>query len=109
MRLIDADKLEKETGWLDGTCLVIPKQWIKDAAIVTNDELKNYLNANKEPMYTSDEVAKLLYELFGDFPCCFNDFDEISLEDDWCEKKCGNVIETDCWKHFLTGLTNKYI
>lgn len=33
-RLIDDELIEKEEGWLDGTCLVIPKQTIYDAPTV---------------------------------------------------------------------------
>ena len=34
MRLIDAEIIEKEDGWLDGTCLVIPKQSIYETPTI---------------------------------------------------------------------------
>lgn len=40
-RLIDAELIEKEEGWLDGTCLVIPKQIIYDAPTVDAEPLRH--------------------------------------------------------------------
>lgn len=40
-RLIDAELIEKEEGWLDETCLVIPKQIIYDAPTVEAKPIKH--------------------------------------------------------------------
>lgn len=40
-RLIDAELIEKEEGWLDGTCLVIPKQIIYDAPTIDAEPVRH--------------------------------------------------------------------
>lgn len=57
---------------------------------------------------TNKEIAELLYELFGDIACDFNDNDE------WlpyvCKHSntiCPHINGVDCWLQFLKHYKNK--
>lgn len=53
-------------------------------------------------MYTSRDVARMFDEFFGNTPPCnFNDLDEKTCENDWCEYNCGTIESVDCWQYAI--------
>ena len=64
----------------------------------------------------ADTIAKLerkidfiCEQLAKDFetPCNFSPMDEIMLEDGRCEKDCGEIPESECWKRYFEEMQRR--
>jgi hypothetical protein len=65
---------------------------------------------------TADTIAELEQKIYficeqlaRDFeiPCNFSPMDEIMLEDGRCEKDCGEIPKSECWKRYFEVMQRK--
>ena len=64
----------------------------------------------------ADTIAKLEQKIYficeqlaQDFeiPCNFSPMDEIMLEDGRCEKDCGEIPESECWRRYFEEMQRR--
>ena len=55
---------------------------------------------------TIDFICEQLAEYF-DAPCNYSPMDEIMFKDSRCEKDCGNIPESECWKRYFEEMYKK--